>query len=355
MKQPSLREMLQNERRMNPLFHKGRQHTLVMVLIYIAARFSDPIAGTLLSSVPPELDFDLVFGLFVSVYIGWIAMLGDVKLAGVLCLLTPGGNTMAMMSAAKLYSGGFAEMLRRAPLAWYLLAMSVVCGAAGIALLTDRAIAAFGKRRKEIQKEYAAALKTWTNDAKRNEEERTEYHQPEIEKSPKEQAAAYKPDAVRYVPLYEEARVHNDADEIADKKPTTEKTPQEPEEETKDDLRRQRVTKYLAELEEEPFTLMASSIPTALAKVNKQRFFDLFRQMVCKEFGCCEEKVDPTVYILVFPENQLALMQWVPEEKKICIKSNTRRYGVQFHALMLEVISYLSKNMGVKFDIMDIE
>lgn len=355
MKQPLLREMLQKECQRNSSFHKGRRRTLVMALIYIAARFSDPIVGTMVRGVPPELSFELIFGLFVSVCIGWVAMLGDVKLAGVLCLFTPVGNTVAMMSAAKLYSGGFAEMLRRTPLAWYILAMSVICGAVGMVLLIDRTTAVFGRRRKEIQKEYAAALKMWADETRHNQGKPVEQHQPEMEKLPKEQAADHEPDAARYVPLYEETRVQNDAVEMIEKEAATERTSQEAEEKAKDDLPRQSAAKHLAELEEEPFTLMASSIPTVIAKVNKQRFFDLFRQMVCKEFGCNEEKVDPTAYILVFPENQLALMQWIPEEKKICIKSNTKRYGAQFHTLMLEVISYLSKAMGEKFDITDTE
>lgn len=131
------------------------------------------------------------------------------------------------------------------------------------------------------------------------------------------------------------------------------KISEETAEKAEDDLHRQTIAAHLAELEAEPFTLVASSIPTAASKVSKQRFFDLFREMVCKQFSCREEEVDPATYILVFPENGLAFMRWLPEEKKICIESNTRRYGEQFHALMIEVVSYLSKHMGVKFDITD--
>ena len=353
MKQPVLKKMLQNERHMNLMFNKGWRHTLVMVLIYTAVRFSDPIVA-IACGKPVELEFNLIVELLVPVCIGWVAMLGNVKLAGLLCLLTPAGNAMMIASAAKTYSGGFVEMLHRAPMTWYILAMSVICGAVGIALLIDSAAAAFGKRRKEIQKEYAAAVKAWANEARHKDEVHSEHQEPELVKPPEKQAAVQVQEPIRCIPLQEEA-IQKAAVETLAKESVVEKEPEEDLRKAKDDSRQQAIAEHMAELEKETLTLRASSIPNAVSKVGKQRFFDLYREMVCKEFGCCEEEVDSATYILVFPGDRLVRMKWLPEEKKIRLESNTKRYGAQFHALMLDVVSYLSKTMGVKFDITDID
>lgn len=159
MNKPILKDMIQNEILTNPTFQKGRKCTNTLMFIYIAVRFSDPIVSPILANIPFEISFQILFGLFTALCIGLIAVKGSVKLAGVLCLLTPVGNTTMMMIAARSYVGGFVEMMNTAPTAWYVLATSIICAIIGVWLLADKTIAAFGKRRKTLQKEYVLLLK----------------------------------------------------------------------------------------------------------------------------------------------------------------------------------------------------
>lgn len=353
MKPPALKEMLQKECHINPLFKKGRDHTLVMALIYVAARFSDPIITPIISGIPLELEFNLIFGLLVAAAIGYSAMLGSVKLAGFLCLLAPVGNMGMMISAAETYSGGFTEMMRRAPTAWYILAVSIICGAVGIVLLVDKSAAAFGKRRKEIQKEYVAALKAYSN-APKNREGGVSDHQ--AMNQPKEQVESQAP--MQKMPPREDMDTNAETRQTESEPPMAaqprEEASTEIAAETKAEPRQQAIAEYMAEFEGVSSTLRAFSTPSPVSQVSKQRFFNLYREMVCKKFGCGEEEVDSATYILIFPGNKLALMKWLPEEKKIYFESNTKRYDTQFHTLMLHVIDYLSKSIGAKFDITDL-
>lgn len=159
MNKPILKGMIQNEIQTNPTFQKGRKCTKTLMFIYIATRFSDPIVSPILAKIPFEVSFQILLGLFIALCIGLIAMTGGVRLAGVLCLMTPVGNATMMLIAAKSYAGGFVEMMHTAPTAWYVLATSIICAIVSVWLLVDKSIVAFGRRRKELQKEYATLLK----------------------------------------------------------------------------------------------------------------------------------------------------------------------------------------------------
>ncbi len=161
MNKPILKEMVQNEILSNPTFRKGRKYAKVLGIIYIVLRFSDPILSTILANIKFELDFQLLFGLLVSLWIGTAAIRGSVKLSGALFLLTPVGNVFMMLMAAKDYTGGFTEMMRIVPTAWYVLVMSVLCTIVGVWMLVDKNIAEFGRRRRVLQKEYVELLKAW--------------------------------------------------------------------------------------------------------------------------------------------------------------------------------------------------
>lgn len=164
MKKPILKDMIKEEIKGNPAFQQGRKYALVLVAFYAVIRFSDPVLSSILADAPLQGGFQLVFGLLTALCIAFLGMMGSVKLSGALCLLTPIGNMAMMMVSAQRYEGGFAEMMATAPIAWYLLGASVVCAIAGIGLLADKRIGTFGRRRKEIQREYASLLRAWSSE-----------------------------------------------------------------------------------------------------------------------------------------------------------------------------------------------
>lgn len=161
MNKPILKDMIKEEMRSNPLFQRGRKYAQVLVALYAVIRFSDPVLSSIIAKAPLEGSFQLVFGLLTALCIAFLGMMGSVKLSGALCLLTPIGNIAMMMVSAQNYAGGFAGMMSAAPIAWYLLGASILSAIAGIGLLADKRIGAFGRRRKEIQREYASLLRAW--------------------------------------------------------------------------------------------------------------------------------------------------------------------------------------------------
>ena len=232
--------------------------------------------------------------LLFAVLIGYLGIIGSVKLMSGLCLLTPVVNTMMMFSAAQGYTEGFTEILSVAPAAWYVLAFSIICAVVGIVLLANGSARYFGKRRLELRKEYADLVKEYAFIR-------------ENEKS--------------------SSGVRPAADVLIEEDP--------------------------AEIEGQLLTLRAHSIPNAISKVSKKSVFYLHRELVCKKYKCIDYAVNDETYILTFAGNKKALIKWVPDEKSIYVESSTKYLDEEFHELMLDVIKYLGKNMGSKFEVAD--
>ena len=307
--QPSLKKMIENECANNERFKRGRNLVIILVLIYLAIRFSDLIIPTLLTGISYEVNIEVVSSLLIAILIGYLGIIGSVKLMSFLCFLTPVANTWMMFSVAQGYAGGFIEMMRAAPVSWYVLTSSIICVIIGILLLANNNVQYFGKRRLELQKEYAEMIK-----------ERAFIYENEVAKSEIQTVNAVTTEEI----IETDTNLHI----------ITEKY-------------------NLDEFEGEHSPLRACSIPSAISKVNKKRIFDLHRDLVCKKYKCIDSEVDTETYILTFAGNKKALIKWIPEEKSIYIESGTNSFDEEFHELMLDVIEYLGKNMGSKFEITD--
>ena len=209
-------------------------------------------------------------------------------------------------------------MMQVAPAAWYVLATSVSCAIIGILLLANGNVRYFGKRRLELQKEYAVLVK-------------------------------------EYAYIREDEKVNSDIHTV-EKVPVEEESEEEIEEEimeTDNDSFVSAEEYNLDEFEGESSPLHARSIPSAISKVNKKSVFDLHRELVCKKYKCIDQAVDAETYVLTFAGNNKVLIKWIPEGKNIYIECSANHFDEEFHGLMLDVIKYLGKNMGSKFEITD--
>lgn len=374
MNKPSLKNMIENECANNERFKNGRKLVIALVCIYLAVRFSDLIIPTLISGVPFEIDFGVVASLLFALLIGFLGIIGSVKATAVLCLLTPVVNMLMLFSVAREFPGGFAGMLRLAPAAWYVLIVSAVCTVIGFVLLLNGKVRYFGKRRIELQKEYAALVRAYG--AGLDEEDAVA----EWEEVPQENVSgmcgcaahqAQKDNCIEAVNQRDVANQAYDKKEAGEagtkgeKNISSQRVTESNVDATEDIIENKTEAastmkvcscNKLSELDEfegERSPLRAYSIPSAISKVNKKRVFDLQRDLVCKKYKCTDIEINPETHVLIFAGNKKTLIKWIPEEKRIYLESSTNNFDEDFHDLMFDVISYLGKNMGAKFEIMD--
>ena len=159
MNKLTLKGMIKEEIRYNAVFRKGRHYTQSFIILYGVIRFSDPLFSSILAEVPLEGVFHPAFSVLTVLCIAFLCLLGSVKLAGVLCMLTSISNVIMLFTSARNYTGGFTEMMTTAPIAWYLIGAAVLSVIVGLGLLLNKWVTAFSIRRKELQREYVALLR----------------------------------------------------------------------------------------------------------------------------------------------------------------------------------------------------
>lgn len=225
-------------------------------------------------------------------------------------------------------------MMNTAPVAWYVIVVSIICAITGIWLLVDKNVAAFGRRRRELQKEYVDLLKAWGTAPASDESDLPQEDVIVSDVLPKESESVIEACYKEEIQLRQE--------EHAELQRLNEVSQQE------------NIAKLMHEFKGEDSTLRAFSKVNMISKIPNKRFFDVQRELLCRKFGCSETEIDPATYVIAFPIEGKVLMRWLKEEKRLYMESDTKRYSMQFHKSALDAIAYVGKLIGSKLITTDI-